>query len=41
MKNIIEQTENLRVNKNNYNHEKIKQIHNEFEANKMKLKLFK
>ena len=41
MKNIIEQTENLRVNRNNYNHEKIKQMHNEFEANKMKLKLKK
>ena len=35
MKNIIEQTENLRVNRNNYNHEKIKQMHNEFEANKI------
>ena len=41
MKNIIKQAENTRMNKNNYNHERIKQMHNEFETNKMKQKLEK
>ena len=41
MKTIIKQAENTRMNKNNYNHERIKQMHNEYETNKMKQKLEK